>query len=265
MPFDPTELSAIGPCRVTRLGLGGAHFGQRSVPAAAAGALIRAGVHHGIRYFDTAPLYGTGESERRLRAPLAARQRDSFVLSTKVGRLLDDSSRGWHFDFSADAVQRSIESSLERLGLDSVDIVYIHDPDDHWEQAIGEAYPALARLREQGVVKAIGAGMNQWEMELRFAQEGNFDCFLLAGRYTLLEQESLAEFLPHCEAHGIRVVVGGPYNSGILAAAPGAAANYNYRPAPPEMAPRPGVSPTPRRPGPPTGGRARRRRIRRPR
>lgn len=227
---ETAEIGQTG-LRVTRLGLGGAHFGQRGVPAGDADALVRRAVEHGIRYFDTAPLYGVGESERRYREPLASLPRDQFVLSTKVGRVLDDSPRGWHFDFSRDAVLRTIEGSLERLGLDRVDILFIHDPDDHWEEAIRGVYPALHDLRAQGVVRAIGAGMNQWEMELRFAREGEFDCFLLAGRYTLLEQESLAEFLPFCEQRRISVIAGGPYNSGILAGA----GSYNYRPAPPEV------------------------------
>jgi D-threo-aldose 1-dehydrogenase len=164
--------------------------------------------------------------------------RDELVVSTKVGRILegpDGAETGWHFDFSADGVERSMESSLERLGCGRLDMVFIHDPDEHWEEAIGEAYPALERAREQGLVSAIGAGMNQWEMELRFAREGRFDCFLLAGRYTLLEQGALTEFLPYCEAQGISVVVGGPFNSGILAADDPAAGTYNYRAAPEEM------------------------------
>ena len=121
------------------------------------------------------------------------------------------------FDFSRDGVLRSIEESLQRLGLDRLDVVLIHDPDDHWEQAIGEAYPTLAELRSQGAIGAIGAGMNQWEMPARFAREGDFDCFLLAGRYTLLDHSGLDEFLPLCESKSISVILGGPYNSGVLA------------------------------------------------
>jgi D-threo-aldose 1-dehydrogenase len=126
----------------------------------------------------------------------------------------------------------SWESSLERLGVDSVDILFIHDADDHYGQAIGEGYPALAELRDDGKIKAIGAGMNQWEMELRLAQEGDFDCFLLAGRYTLLEQEAITEFLPYCEENHISVMIGGPYNSGVLAKPEG---RYNYKDVPPEV------------------------------
>jgi D-threo-aldose 1-dehydrogenase len=240
MPYDPLERRAVGctGLTVTAMGLGGAHLARPGVEPATSDALIRRALGHGLRYVDTAPMYSIGESERRYRAPLATLARDEYVLSTKVGRLLDGTEgaeTGWHFDFSADAVHRSIESSLKRLGVDRIDIVFIHDPDDHWEQAIGEAYRALHALREQGIVRAIGAGMNQWEMEQRFAEEGEFDCFLLAGRYTLLEQESLASFLPLCEERGISVVVGGPYNSGILASDLDARATYNYRAAPPDV------------------------------
>ena len=220
---------------VSRMGLGGAHLAHPSVPPAEADALIRRALHHGIRYLDTAPLYGVGESERRFRDPLATLRRDDFTASTKVGRLLDDSRHGWHFDFSGDGVRDSHASSIERLGLERVDILYIHDADDRYEAAIREAFPALRDLRAAGTVRAIGAGMNQWQMELRLAQEGDFDCFLLAGRYTLLEQEPLAEFFPYCEANGIAVIAGGPYNSGILASDLGPAATYNYRAAPPEI------------------------------
>ncbi len=245
MPYDVTARRPIGKTalEVTALGLGGAHLAPRIHHDGAAArptqedsaALIRRAFANGLRYVDSAPLYGLGESERRFREPLAGLPRDEVVISTKVGRILDDSPRGWHFDFSRDAVLRSIEGSLQRLGVDRIDILYIHDPDDHWEQAISEAFPALADLRSQGVVGAIGAGMNQWEMELRFAREGAFDVFLLAGRYTLLEQESLREFLPYCQANGISVVIGGPYNSGILASDLTERATYNYRAAPPEV------------------------------
>jgi D-threo-aldose 1-dehydrogenase len=141
----------------------------------------------------------------------------------------------WAFDFSAAGVRATFESSLERLGLERVDILFVHDPDDHHAQAVAEAFPVLMELRAQGRVKAIGAGMNQWQMELDFARRGFCDCFLLAGRYTLLDQSALAEFLPYCLEHGIAVVAGGPYNSGILAVGPREGATYNYRPADPAM------------------------------
>jgi D-threo-aldose 1-dehydrogenase len=131
------------------------------------------------------------------------------------------------FDYSTDGVRRSIDESLERLGLDRIDIALIHDPDNHWEAAIGEAYPALHRLREQGVVRAIGAGMNQAAMLARFAREGEFDVFLLASRYTLLDQTGLAEFLPLCVAKRIGVLAGGVMNTGLLAN-PRPGARYDY-------------------------------------
>ncbi|MDE2932632.1 MAG: aldo/keto reductase [Chloroflexota bacterium] len=222
---------------VTCLGLGGV-FLARDAPREEAEALIDRAYETGVRYFDTAPMYGLGESERRYNGPLSRLERSGFVLSTKVGRLLQEDVGGsepWHFDFTRDGVLRSFETSLQRLGLDRVDVLLVHDPDDHADQAIREAFPALIELREQGLVGAIGAGMNQWELELRFARELPLDCFLLAGRYTLLEQTALAEFLPHCEANGISVIAGGPYNSGILASDLDDAARYNYSTAPPEM------------------------------
>ena len=230
-PIGRTSLS------VTCLGLGGV-FLARDAPRQEAEALIDRAYQTGVRYFDTAPMYGLGESERRYGGPLSRLDRSEFVLSTKVGRLLQEDVGGdepWHFDFTRDGVLRSFETSLERLGLDRVDILLVHDPDDHADQAIREAFPALIELREQGLVGAIGAGMNQWELELRFARELPLDCFLLAGRYTLLEQTALAEFLPYCEANGISVIAGGPYNSGILASNLDDTANYNYRTAPPAM------------------------------
>lgn len=234
-----TDTRQIGrtALRVTRLGLGGVFLAMDADPDEA-DALIDRAAALGVRYFDTAPMYGNGESERRYREPLARLDRSEFVVSTKVGRRLQEDAGGsepWYFDFSRDGALRSFESSLERLGVDHIDILLVHDPDDHEEQALKEAFPALIELREQGLVTAIGAGMNYWEMELRFARELPLDCFLLAGRYTLLEQGALAEFLPYCEANGISVIAGGPYNSGILASDLGDSASYNYRAAPPEM------------------------------
>jgi D-threo-aldose 1-dehydrogenase len=141
----------------------------------------------------------------------------------------------WSFDFSAQGVRRSFAESLQRLGLEHIDILYVHDPDNHYEQALTEAFPVLAELRAQGHVTAIGAGMNQWEMELAFAKAGYCDCFLLAGRYTLLDQTALPEFLPYCVERHISVIAGGPYNSGILAVGPREGATFNYRAAAPEM------------------------------
>lgn len=247
MPFDPVERRPLGrtSLSVTRLGLGGASIGGlfRTVSDADATATVRRAWDLGIRLFDTAPLYGYGASERRTGTVLAEHPRDSFVLSTKVGRLVvepdaipadaeldrqildgredgaygDTGGRRIVFDYSADGVRRSIEDSLVRLGLERIDIALIHDPDTHWEAAIGEAWPALARLREQGVIGAVGAGMNQAAMLTRFAREGDFDVFLLANRYTLLDQDALGELLPLCVERGIAVMLGGVMNSGILA------------------------------------------------
>ncbi|MFB7761062.1 aldo/keto reductase [Streptomyces xiamenensis] len=204
----------------------------------------------GIRGFDTAPHYGIGLSERRLGAALAHRPRAELTLSTKVGRLLvphegkaaagDDGAYGFpgvpathrrQWDFTADGVRRSLEASLERLGLDRADLVLLHDPDDHEHQALTEAYPALERLRAEGTVGAIGVGMNQSAMPARFVRDTDIDVVLLAGRYTLLDQDGLSELLPAAAARGVGVVIGGVFNSGLLAD-PRPGASYDYRPAP---------------------------------
>lgn len=202
----------------------------------------------GIRTFDTAPHYGLGLSERRLGAALRDRPRGAYTLSTKVGRLLeptdaggDDLTNGFAvpathrrvWDFSADGVRRCLEACLERLGLDRVDLVYLHDPDDHAEQAFHEGYPALEKLRSEGVVGAIGAGMNQAAMLTRFVRETDVDVVLCAGRYTLLDHGALAELLPAAQERGTSVVVGGAFNSGLLAD-PRPGATYDYATAPPE-------------------------------
>ena len=251
--MDPLELRQIGTTdlNVTCLGLGGAPMGGLFSPVGAqtAADTVRRGYELGIRFFDTAPLYGRGKSERFYGEGLGDFERDSFVLSSKVGRVLNAKNEAADaddiyvevppydvvFDFSRDGVLRSIEESIERLGLERLDIALIHDPDDHWEQAIGEAFPTLAELRSQGVIGAIGAGMNQWEMPTRFAREGDFDCFLLAGRYTLLDHSGLEEFLPLCESKQISVILGGPYNSGVLASDLGPDTTYFYQRTPPEV------------------------------
>ena len=239
---DTAEIGRTG-LRVSRLGLGGVALSgappatdpQRSTSEDEGVALIRRSLDLGLTYLDTAPMYGVGQSEARYGRALRGVPRDSFVLSTKVGRVLRPGAAGqpptWAFDFSAAGVRASFQSSLTRLGLERVDILFVHDPDDHHAQAVAEAFPVLMELRAQGRVKAIGAGMNQWQMELDFARRGFCDCFLLAGRYTLLDQSALAEFLPYCLEQGIAVVAGGPYNSGILAVGPREGATYNYRPA----------------------------------
>lgn len=244
--MDATQMAGLFP----PLGLGTAPLGGLFSPVSddQAQAVIDAAWARGIRFFDTAPLYGHGDSERRLGAVLRGRTRDDFVVATKVGRLLrrpampapedayykDTPPERPVFDFSYDGVMRSFEESLARLGLDRIDILHIHDPDAHEAEAAGGALQALARLRAQGAIRAIGAGMNQWQMLARFAEAGGFDCFLLAGRYTLLDQSALPVLLPLCAGRGIRIVAGGVYNSGLLAD-PRPGAKFNYDDAPPEL------------------------------
>lgn len=235
---------------LTDLAFGAAALGNlfTAVTDAQARATVEAAWDAGIRAFDTAPHYGLGLSERRLGAALRERPRDEFVLSTKVGRILEpvadpvgDDPDGFAvpaafrrvWDFSGDGVRRSIEASLERLGLDRVDTVLIHDPDLHADQAIGEAFPALAKLRDEGVVGAVGVGMNQAEVPLRFLRETDLDVVLLAGRYTLLERAG-AELLDEAAARGVGVVIGGVFNSGLLVD-PKPSSTYNYLAAPPEI------------------------------
>jgi D-threo-aldose 1-dehydrogenase len=231
---------------VTGLGLGGAAIGglYTAVDAETARATVARAYEAGIRYFDTAPHYGLGLSERHMGAAL--RGRTGLVLSTKAGRVLrprrpdepadpqgfagiPDLVREW--DFTADGIRRCLESSLERLGRDHVDIVYVHDPDDHEDAVYATAYPALARLREEGTVRAIGAGMNQTAMLTRFVRRLDLDAVLCAGRYTLLEQPAAADLLPACLDRGTSVIIGGVYNSGLLID-PKPGAPYDYAPAP---------------------------------
>jgi len=238
--------SRLGTLDVTSIGLGSAPLGGLFSPVsdADAYATLECGWSAGIRFYDTAPLYGFGLAERRLGAFLRQQKRDSYAISTKVGRLLrapdgatteDDHYKGTQaerpvFDFSHDGVMRSVEESLARLGLDRVDVLLVHDPDDHYDEAIAGAFRALQRLRAEGTVKAIGAGMNQSEMLTRFAEAVPVDCFLLAGRYTLLDQGALDALFPICQAKNIGILLGGIYNSGILAN-PGAGAKFNYEDA----------------------------------
>ncbi|KUL22627.1 aldo/keto reductase [Streptomyces regalis] len=241
-----------------RLGRSGVEVSELSFGAAGIGNLytevgeeqayeaVDAAWQCGIRYFDTAPHYGLGLSERRLGAALRDRSRSAYTVSTKVGRLLepadghgDDLANGFAvpathrrvWDFSADGVRRSLEASLERLGLDRFDVVYLHDPDDHADQAFREGYPALEKLRGEGVIGAIGAGMNQTEMLTRFVRDTDLDVVLCAGRYTLLDQSALTELLPAAVERGPSVVIGGAFNSGLLAD-PKPGATYNYAEAP---------------------------------
>jgi D-threo-aldose 1-dehydrogenase len=238
---------------VTELGFGGAEIGNlySVVGQEQAAAALDAAWQAGVRTFDTAPHYGLGLSERRLGAALRGRPRAEYTVSTKAGRLLepvtgdvrgDDTGHGFAvpathhrvWDFSADGIRRSLAGSLERLGLDRVDIVYLHDPDDHGEQAFREGYPALERLRAEGVVGAIGAGMNQARMLTRFLTDTDADVVLCAGRYTLLEQPALDALLPAAAARNRSVVIGGVFNSGLLAD-PVPGARYNYADAPPAL------------------------------
>lgn len=239
--------SAVG---VTQLALGCAALGNLYQPVTDENALatVEAAWDAGIRTFDTAPHYGLGLSERRLGAALRGRPRDTYTVSTKVGRLLvpdpqggsgDDLAHGFAvpathrriWDFSVDGVLRSLEASLDRLGLDRIDVALLHDPDDHAEQALREAYPALERLRSEGVVGAVGIGMNQSALPTRFLRETDIDVVLLAGRYTLLDQDGLSELLPEAAARGRSVIIGGVFNSGLLTA-PRPGATYDYAPAP---------------------------------
>ncbi|QAU49646.1 aldo/keto reductase [Bradyrhizobium guangzhouense] len=231
---------------VTSIGLGSAPLGGlfSAVSDADAEATVAKAWSLGVRFFDTAPLYGFGLAEQRLGAFLRQQKRESYAISTKVGRLLrapdattveDDHFKDApalrpKFDFSYDGVMRSVEESLGRLGLDRVDVLLVHDPDDHYDDAVSGAFRALMRLRDDGTVKAIGSGMNQSEMLTRFAEAVPVDCFLLAGRYTLLDQGALDALFPVCLAKNIGILLGGIYNSGILAN-PHTGAKFNYEDA----------------------------------
>jgi D-threo-aldose 1-dehydrogenase len=230
----PTERRRLGRTALTvsRLAVGGGSSFVRSEGAE----LLDACWDAGLRYFDTAPLYGGGESERRFGASLARRPRDEYVLSTKVGR-----NGPTAFDYSAAGVTGSLQRSLERLGLARIDIVYMHDvdPDLHgdafeqrFDEAMTQAYPALANLRDAGTIGAIGVGLKDWDVALRLAQAGRLDCIMLAGGYTLLQHGGLRELLPWCEANGVSVIVAAPYNTGILATGAIEGARYYYQPAP---------------------------------
>ena len=241
---------------VTELGFGGAPLGLVGdlITDDEAAAIVRRAVDGGVGYFDTAPLYGHGLSEKRVGLLLRQLPRDSFVLSTKVGRLLvarehgervararDNEPFAIRYDYSFDAVRRSMEASLDRLGLDRIDILLCHDIDTWthgdaqpgiFETARRGALPALRELREQGVVRAIGLGVNEWQVCSRVMDMMDVDCFLLAGRFTLLEQEPLDTFLPKCVERNVSIIIGGPYNSGLLATDDRRQATYDYKPAP---------------------------------
>jgi D-threo-aldose 1-dehydrogenase len=234
------------------LGLGCAQLGNlyRAITDETAAEIVDTAWAHGIRHFDTAPHYGLGLSERRLGAALASLPRDQYTLSTKVGRLLVDNPSGAgerdtegfdvprtlvrRRDYSRDGVLRSLESSLTRLGVDRVDIAFVHDPEDYVDEALAGALPALVELREQGVLRGIGLGMNFQDVLAEFVRRADVDVVMIAGRYTLLEQPALDELLPLCEKRGVSVMAAGVFNSGILASeTPGR--TYNYADAPPEL------------------------------
>ena len=239
-----------GPLVVSELSLGCAQLGNlyREVSDGEALATVDAAWNLGVRYYDTAPHYGLGLSERRLGTALRGRPRREYVLSTKVGRLLepvreptglDDDGfvvpathrRVW--DFTRDGIRRSLEQSLERLGLDRVDIAYLHDPDDHWREVLATGYPALAELRDEGVLTGIGAGMNQSPMLADLVRCADVDVVMLAGRYTLLEQSALDDLLPACAERRVAVVAAGIFNGGLLARPyPAEDAKYDYGAAP---------------------------------
>jgi D-threo-aldose 1-dehydrogenase len=246
----PTRQLPDVPLAVSELSLGCSQLGNmyREVSDDDARNTVDAAWNLGVRSFDTAPHYGLGLSERRLGAALASHPRDAYVLSSKVGRLLepvafadglDDQGfvvpathrRVW--DFSRDGIRRSLEGSLERLGLDRMDIVYLHDPDEHWSDVLTTGYAALDELRTAGVVRAIGAGMNQSKMLADLVRETDVDVVMLAGRYTLLEQEALDDLLPLCCERRVAVVAAGVFNSGLLArASPPDDSKYDYADAP---------------------------------
>lgn len=247
---------------LTNMGFGGVPIGNlyRSLSDQEAQETLTATWESGIRYFDTAPQYGHGLSEQRMGEFFKQHPRDSYVISTKVGRILEPCKPGEQntetffdipnykvvYDYSYDGVMRSYEESLKRLQMDHVDILYVHDvdifthgskeaSDQRIEEFLNGGYQALCELRDAGDVKAIGAGVNDWEVCETLALRGDFDLFLLAGRYTLLEQEALNSFLPLCEQKNIGIILGGPFNSGILATGPVEGAKYNYADAPAEI------------------------------
>ena len=251
------------PVPLTRMGFGGAPLGNlyRKISEEDAQAALQAAYDSGIRHFDTAPQYGLGRSEGRFGEAIKRFGRENIQLATKIGRLLFDCEpdevtpeafvdvpqKRIVFDYTYDGVMRSYEASKERLGVDNVDILHVHDlcvfSQGSQEQSDakvrelfdGGGYKALVELRDSGEISAIGAGVNEWQVCEKLLGLGDFDCFLLAGRYTLLEQEALETFLPLCVKRDVGIILGGPYNSGILATGPVEGARYNYAPAPAEI------------------------------
>ena len=228
--MDHLKLNQISDTRifVSSLGVGGAPFGHNykwsqgsEVSADTVSKTISKAIKYGLNYFDTAPGYGYGQSERYYGNCLPNFNRSKFVISSKVGNLIyhDDklSSLNSKKDYSKDGIFRSVEESLNRLKLDYLDIALVHDPDEHMQLALEESFPALLDLKSQGVVRSVGAGMNYCEPLIDFANKVDLDCFLVAGRYTLLDQSAAQELFPICLEKNISLILGGPYNSGILA------------------------------------------------
>ncbi len=262
-PINTRRLGRSG-VHVTEIGFGGAPIGgfRAQVPEDEVQALLDAAWAGGMRYFDTSPYYGYGRSELRMGQYLRGKPRADYVLSSKIGRVMhamrpgeapapdmrDTGLPGFapRFDYTYDGVMRSLEQSCLRTGISRIDVLFIHDIDfwsirdravleERFRTVMEGGYRALDELRSAGVIGAIGAGLNEADMCLRFAQAGDFDCMLLAGRYTLLEQESLNDFMPYAEKNNIGVIIGGPYNSGILTGAAGNRPTYDYAPAAPEL------------------------------
>jgi len=256
MSYDAAATRPLrGGLALSQLGVGCAPFGHLN--AATSDTTVLEAFRHlydnGLRYFDVAPFYGMGLAEHRLGMCLRTIDRRTVVLSTKVGRLIDAAGGGaaagafggaypftFHYDYSHDATMRSLEASMLRLGTNAIDIVLIHDVNQRWQgdrleeryaQAMSGAYRALESLRAQGAIKAIGVGVNDWSILERFARDGDFDCFMLAGRYTLLDHTAEDSFLPMCEQRGIGVLLAAPFNSGILATGAIPGATYFYQPA----------------------------------
>ncbi|MCW2601776.1 MAG: aldo/keto reductase [Frankiales bacterium] len=239
---------------LTELGLGTAQLGNlyRETSDDEASSAVRAAWDAGIRYFDTAPHYGLGLAERRLGRLLADYPRDELVVSSKVGRLLEPTPERaaeqddegfavpaqWRrrFDFSRDGILRSVDDTLARTGLDRIDILYLHDPDDHLDEAATTGMDALVELREQGIVRAVGAGMNSSSALAELVRRADLDLVMLAGRFTLLEQGALEDLLPLAQDRGVGVVIAGVYNSGLLSTArPNPSSKYNYADVPAEL------------------------------
>ena len=244
-----TQVTLKSGLQIPEFGIGTSPFGGlfASVSESAVADVISTSMEMGLNYFDTAPHYGMGSAEVRLGRNINHLPRSSFVVSTKVGRLIVPSEKaddpGWEnstaaveriFDFSAAGIERSLLESLERLKMESVEMIFIHDPDGAADQAISEAYPVLERLRAEGIVKTIGIGITSNEIPTRFINETDIDVVLIALKYTLLDQSAATELLPTALKKGVSVIAGGVFNSGILTN-PKAGATFNYEPASPEV------------------------------